>query len=357
MFDLLALHSCSMSALEVAYQLRDTANYMIAPEGLSYIGSWPYRQLLKNIFNDVDGATRPAREGARNAREAEVAARNAQVDIPTLMYNLFGLTLYSGTDYMLSGYSSDLCLCDLTKSKLEAVKTPLKALVAALMKGLKDRRGNELILLAHLRSQSYWGEEYTDLIDFCECLSSTCEVRRPVEKDIKSACEAMITALTQPDAAAKRIILRSDQFGSKYQYSRGLSIYFPWSEPVAGDVGSPNALKAYAGYQLNKDLGKNSWFEFLKLYFEGTKRLARPGSRDKADGIDAAILPYIFSTTGSLAKPTPSVGPGDGKPTPSTGSDCGCPTIKNFATRTMIVNGQRVKVRFSISETPFEAIE
>src|ERR1700749_75476 len=44
---LLAMHSCAMSAIEVAYQLRGTAKYMIGSEGVAFINSWPYRQMLK----------------------------------------------------------------------------------------------------------------------------------------------------------------------------------------------------------------------------------------------------------------------------------------------------------------------
>src|SRR5215217_297844 len=39
--ELVAMHSCSMSAVEVAYQLKGTANYMMAAEGLSFVGAWP----------------------------------------------------------------------------------------------------------------------------------------------------------------------------------------------------------------------------------------------------------------------------------------------------------------------------
>jgi hypothetical protein len=32
-----------MSAVEVAYELKGKADYMIASQGLSFVGSWPYR--------------------------------------------------------------------------------------------------------------------------------------------------------------------------------------------------------------------------------------------------------------------------------------------------------------------------
>src|SRR6185295_2534201 len=54
--ELVGLHSCSMSSVEIAYQLKGIANYVIASQGTSFVGSWPYRQLLKKIFHSVKWA-------------------------------------------------------------------------------------------------------------------------------------------------------------------------------------------------------------------------------------------------------------------------------------------------------------
>ena len=53
-FELVSFHSCSVSSLEVAYELKDTANYMLASQGPTFVGSWPYRQILIRIFNDLE---------------------------------------------------------------------------------------------------------------------------------------------------------------------------------------------------------------------------------------------------------------------------------------------------------------
>jgi hypothetical protein len=54
--ELVGLHSCSMSGIEVAYELQDKANYLLASQGPAYVGSWPYKQILLRIFNDLDSA-------------------------------------------------------------------------------------------------------------------------------------------------------------------------------------------------------------------------------------------------------------------------------------------------------------
>jgi len=52
--ELIALHSCSMSAMEVAYELKGAANYMLASQGPNYVGNLPYKQILIRVFNDLN---------------------------------------------------------------------------------------------------------------------------------------------------------------------------------------------------------------------------------------------------------------------------------------------------------------
>src|SRR5207302_6523389 len=56
-FQLVGFHSCSMSSIEVAYELKDSARYMIGTQGLAFPGSWPYRQILKMIFRTIEKET------------------------------------------------------------------------------------------------------------------------------------------------------------------------------------------------------------------------------------------------------------------------------------------------------------
>jgi len=64
--ELIGFHSCSMSGAEVAFELRDKANYMMASQGPLYVGSWPYRQILIRLFNDM--------ENGRQLRNDSIAA-------------------------------------------------------------------------------------------------------------------------------------------------------------------------------------------------------------------------------------------------------------------------------------------
>lgn len=258
--ELIGLHSCSMSAIEVAYQLKGAAKYLMATEGISFVASWPYRQLLKKILKTID-----------DAKDDGVA-----VDVDKMINSVQRLSLHNSTDFMFSGLSADLCLSSLNPAKIDDLNAPIQALSKALKKGLKDPRGLELITLAHLKAQSYWQETYTDLYDFCLCLEKECasgyEVnKKEIHKEMAEACNKMRTKLEEsPDG----VIIQSDFFGPLFQYSHGYSVFFPWARP-SSDVPEDDMLVKYENYEFTKAFKEDSWLSFLKEYFQVTQRDSR----------------------------------------------------------------------------------
>ncbi len=379
-FELLALHSCSMSAIEVAYQLKDTANFMMASEGISFVGSWPYRQLLKKVFKTVKDAREEAQMKAKAKGEnQDEAAKNPQVDVETLMEKLYFLSLFNATDYMLSGYSLDVSLCSLAKGKFVTLKGDIQQLVVELKKALQTARGKELILLAHWEAQSYWGEIFTDLFDFCRCLRERCNTNNELQ-ELSTACFNVMERLKPIDSKKilerfNALVIHSDNFGSKYQYSHGLSVYFPWSRPLE-NAGNGNAntndgiLDRYKDYEFETDLGGDSWLSFLESYFEETKREKTRRAEDieagekenriaKSRSTEFSIAFNTFDQFGPLAT---SLAPEDpDKTNPITGPGCACPSIKNYP---QVEEKPKKKSKkkltakeFSITESTLEAFE
>lgn len=279
--ELIGLHSCSMSAIEVVFELKGIATYLMATEGESFVDSWPYRQLLKKVLNAVDSSK----------------SKGADVDVNSLITSINKLSLHNSTDFMFSGLSADLCLCSLDRENVEALEKPIEKLVIALKNAMKrpadwnpdqDWRGVELIKLAHLEAQSYFQETYTDLYDFCLCLKRRCDDGDPIQKEMKAACNAVIEALQEMPMEARKakmpssVVVHSDHFGPLFQYSHGLSIFFPWARPVQEEprVLDDNVLTRYEKYEFTKALGSSSWLSFLDAYFTGTQRK----SREEEDG-------------------------------------------------------------------------
>jgi len=66
--EMVGFHSCSMSGLEVAYELEHSTKYMLASQGPAYVGSWPYKQILIRLFKYLDQPwiARTARNGNGN---------------------------------------------------------------------------------------------------------------------------------------------------------------------------------------------------------------------------------------------------------------------------------------------------
>ena len=240
---LLSFHSCSVSALEVAYELKDHARYMLASQGSTLVGNWPYRQILIRIFNELA-------EGKES--------------IQTMFEEMFSYCVNNSTDFLLAGYPFDLCLCDL--QQMNEIKPALDLFSQALIKGLGCENYEAEILLAHLESQSFHYEMYTDIMDFCRCLYV--RTSQPDTKPDRERCRTGIqTAALNLINAIRKCIVRSSFAGPEYQYSSGLSLYFPWSSPVE------NVLEKYAVYKLVEQLPeRDTWLHFIKAYLLATQR-------------------------------------------------------------------------------------
>jgi hypothetical protein len=184
---------------------------------------------------------------------------------------------------MFSGLSADLCLCSLKPEKINDLTATIQNLTKALKAGLRDPRGLELITIAHLKAQSYWQETYTDLYDFCFCLEQKCDATNGIQNEMKKACADVKKKLAEsPD----NLIVQSDFFGPLFQYSHGLSVFFPWSKPIKDEFGD-DMLGRYEKYTFTTELKQDSWLSFLNDYFEATLR----DSREKEDG-----FPKVAST-------------------------------------------------------------
>ena len=302
--EILGFHNCSMSGAEVAYELHGKANYMLGAEGPTFTASWPYRQILIRLFSTLQ--------------------KNGGADVAELAKGFFNSCYYNSIDYKLAGLSLDVSLCDLRHAKI--MQAPVRALAGSLSKFLpKHTIVANLVLLAHWEAQSYWNEMYTDLYDFCECLKTRCEkTLENVDDQVKTVlgvlaaqCQEVMNALASPDGP---LIKRALPTGPALQYSRGLSVYFPWSQPL-----NPLLLnETYAGYAFAKE---TKWGAFLKTYLTATMRSRRVFQEGgaKIEDIDVAELGAILSFKSSGMLEGDKTNPQSGH-----GGSCTCPSIKNY---------------------------
>lgn len=313
--EMVSFHSCSVSSVEVAYEIKDVTRYMLASQATTYVGNWPYRQILIRIFNSL----KPDR----------------QESIEEMLRDIYAYCLHNSKDFLLAGYPYDICLSRLG-APMEEAKTEIDNLAAALIKGVKIFQ--EEIVKAHLKAQSFQSELYTDVIDFCRCLFQTLSKGTAAGEDeairteIMAACKSVIGAI-------QNCIAQAGFAGPEYQYARGFSIYFPWSKP------SDSMMGRYSKYTFAEP-NENSWFGFLEAYFRATmrdtikdesahpisgldiqNRNAKAASKDEELSEDQLALVYtqaaLQASPFALDKPIKT---DSGDPMGA----CGCASIKNY---------------------------
>ena len=257
--DIIGLDACLMSMAEVGYELRGLTDIMVGCESYSPAAGWPYHQILTRLDRELDENITP-RDFAKAIVEEYV--------------NFY-------VDYRVGGLSVDQSAMDI--AQIEPLKDHISNLAGTLKKELltqdvaRKTRFKNAIVLAHWDAQSYNGELYVDLFDFCACLKQRYEESEVGEQeggaagapqnDVSEHCQAVMNFIEQ------NFVLRTCYSGHTYQYSYGVSIYFPWAD--------------VAPFYENLDFAKASgWGEFLKTYTEITRR---PSRREPEQPEDAEL--------------------------------------------------------------------
>ncbi len=252
--DVLGMDCCLMTMAEVSYQLRDRAKLLVGSEGYSPIAGWPLMQVLgrmRDVRTPID-ETDPVRH-----REQEIRAVATGTVEEYVNYYL---------DYTIGGLSVEQACLDLRET--DAVKSAIDELAKALRKELINEEFRKAIVYSHWEAQSFNGEQFVDLYDFCQLLQ-----QHYPHNGIGDACQAVLKT-------EEAFVPRSCYSGPTYQYARGVSIYFPWAE-IDRDYAAVRFSRVYSQGERVRD---SPWMEFLKDYVVATRRLPRHPGRDKLFG-------------------------------------------------------------------------
>ena len=256
--DLLGFDSCVMGMLEVGYQFNDLTKTMIASEGSVPSAGWTYAKILGCL----------AREQNRNIDTRKVA-------------ELFVEEFIQSQDaYTVGGVSVDMAAWDMNQFKeLAGAFDDLAEILIDCFADEKSRiyRQMERVLLqVHWKCQSYMYDQNVDLGDFCELLDRECgrvidELRDGDDLEIlgrvQDACHGVLKEM-------RKAVIQSGFSGGGYQYSNGLSIFFPWSRE-GYEVSKKNYESLWIAKQAKRR--RKSWTTFLKKYlYEVTLRESEP---------------------------------------------------------------------------------
>ena len=229
--EILGFDTCLMNMAEVAFELlRTNVTYMVGSEGFSPNTGWPYKAILEYLINNIE-------------KDALDLAKQI-----TKEYQAFYLPYISG------GVSVDQSV--LKVKQIDEVKKKMVSLVGALMDDLNkpDPNYKNALVLAHWDAQSYNGEAFVDLFDFCQRLIVRYQEFK-ITSNVIDRCQDVKTAING-------MVLETYLAGIAFQFSYGLSIYFPWAV----------VLPSYRNLAFPKETG---WLDYLMRYHVVTRRLGR----------------------------------------------------------------------------------
>ncbi|HKG96223.1 MAG TPA: clostripain-related cysteine peptidase, partial [Pyrinomonadaceae bacterium] len=263
---ILGFDSCVMGMLEVGYQFERVAETMIVSEGSVPSAGWTYAKLLGCL-----------------ARE------DAHMHTPQSVAELFVKQFVRSQDaFTVGGVSVDMAAWDM--SEFVSLSAAFDGLSEALLMCFENKKNRiyrqmeRVILKVHWQCQSYMYDQNVDLGDFCELLDRECEL---VAEELDEGEGIDLLRLVQEqckvvqDQLTKAVIL-SGFSGGGYQYSNGVSIFFPWSRE-----GFEVSRKNYESLWLTQDLegSKTPWGKFLKKFlYDVSLRKCEPTIPDVAPG-------------------------------------------------------------------------
>jgi hypothetical protein len=277
--DIIGMDNCLMSMAEICYELRGLAEVVVGCESFSPASGWPYREVLERLAKEV--AT-PCLKSGQSV--VETAARAIVKEYVNYYAN-----------YWMAGLSVTQSALNVGKVEQlhELIEKLADAMEQQLVKELADERASDdgatggrefqdALLLAHWEAQSYNGEQFVDLYDFCECLQARID-----DGPVARQCEAV------KEFIATQFVLRSCYSGPVYQYSYGVSLYFPWSY-VAPSYWNLDFVKA------SKGMG---WGRFLRTYTLLTRRAPRGINVESeiAQALDGTIEGVLLAVTHRMA--------------------------------------------------------
>ena len=190
--DVLGFDACLMSMIELAYELRDVADYSVGSEQTEPGNGWPYDRVLGPLAERPDTTPR------------ELAAVTVQQYVES---------------YQGGGEAVTLAAFDL--SRADAVKDAVDGLAGALIDALRTPDGVAAISSAVRHAQRFEMRDFADLGDFCARLDG-------VDGGVADAAQRVQDALN----GGQGLVVQSGYDGDGVAGATGAAVYLP----VVGDV-------------------------------------------------------------------------------------------------------------------------
>ena len=261
--DIIGMDACSMSMIEVASELQDYVDFMIASQEDVPDASLPYEKILSDL----------------RAHKVRDDVRKVCKMIPRLYQEAF-------RDYIATADTGvkGITLASLDLRKLHTVTDPLNRLSTALLASSHDKSVRKQVLSARKNTQDFVFGLLVDVCDFCHCLDAAFAKARIKDSSLHSACEEICKALEVRDNGC----VIANQFKEKEHRCHGLSIYLPYRDedetdkaeeqfakggtrqPLKGGTRQPLKERTARIRELEADFARldefrrTRWIEFIK---------------------------------------------------------------------------------------------
>ncbi len=217
--DILGCDACLMNMLEIAYEMKDTSNFMVGSEETEPGAGWPYAEILKWLvakptMSPADLAKTIVTEYGKYYQKAHETATQSALDL----------------------------------NQIQSAAAAVNELAEVLLADLDNVAG--AVSLARDRAQKFEMPEYVDVGDFAGQVIQ----RLPQNAKVKSAADNVLKALSP--TTKNGLVIQNAKCGPKVQRASGVSIYFPHPEDYAPD---------YSDLAFSKE---GSWRKFLEALFK-----------------------------------------------------------------------------------------
>ncbi len=217
--DVLGMDACLMNMAEVAYQVRESADFLVGSEEVEPGEGWPYHTILADLTAQP---TLSPREVSASIVKRYLAAYGARDGVTQSALDL---------------------------AQVETLRAAVDQLAQALIPSLVDPAARLAIVQTRTQVQSYAMLDYIDLVDFCNLL-----LPQFPESPISAACQAVLAA-----TSTGQFIVASGYKGKPVSHSYGVSLYFP-TEQVSSLYRTLDFAK------------KGVWDDFLRAFVKATAR-------------------------------------------------------------------------------------
>ncbi len=218
-FDVIGFDACLMNTLEVAFQVKDTANILVGSEETEPNAGWAYDKMLGALC--ANPSMNP-------------------VDLGKVIVDSYTKSYDNGAN------SEAVTMAAVNLEKINGFMTVFNKWAVVLTKNIKNPETFNSVMGIVDRIQKFEFQTYKDLYDFARLVKDKSKV-----KDIQDASQALMDALKPAD---NNYVISAKALTSKMANAHGVSIYFP---------GRQSYLKYYNKLDFSK---KGKWDEFIKAY-------------------------------------------------------------------------------------------